>query len=484
MNIRVSTPFIIAFILGSSFVRAQALPPDGAAPPAEVPPAPPPEAEPPAPPVQEEPPAEATAPPEVAPEAAAPPASPVEAAPPIDPAPPVPVPEPAMAAEAPPADAPPAATITGAPGDGLTVSVGEKFSLNVKSRFQIRYQLDIPREDDAGERDLQQIATIQTARVYLGGFVYTPKLTYQLQLAVAGRDYRDGATSPVYDAYLDYKMHRDLSARVGQYFVPFDRLRTVKESALQMADRPRPIGEFTLDRDVGLTLYSNNFLGDESPVAWRLGVFGGGGTNLTVGREPAALVVGRLELRPLGPIDDDSEGDLARREKPGLALGGGFANNWNTNRVRSTTGATYVGGTTDYTHAAVDLVFKWMGFAFQAEHLWRNASEDEILSTDEEGEPVTEYTRSGRAWILQASYAFDPPVEVVGRVSRMYASNDTDPALVSEVDARGDELGAGLNYYINGHKLKVQADWIARMPTGFELKEADHVTHLLLDATF
>lgn len=435
------------------------------------------------PPVQEAPPIEATAPPELAPEALPPP---VEAAPPINTAPPVPAAVPAPAAPAEPAssDELPAANITGVPGDGLTVTVGEKFSLNVKSRFQIRYQLDIPREDEAGERDLQQIVTLQTARVYLGGFVYTPKLTYLLQLALAGRDYRDGATSPVYDAYLDYKLHRDLSARVGQYFVPFDRLRTVKESALQMADRPRPIGEFTLDRDVGLTLYSNNFLGDESPVAWRLGVFGGGGTNLTGGREPAALVVGRLELRPLGQIDDDSEGDLARREKPGLALGAGFANNRNTNRVRSTTGATYVGGTTDYTHAAVDLVFKWMGFAFQAEHLWRNASADEILSTDEAGEPVAEYTRSGRAWILQASYAFDPPVEVVGRVSRMYASNDTDPALVSEVHARGDELGAGLNYYINGHKLKVQADWIARMPTGFELKEADHVTHLLLDATF
>ncbi len=383
-----------------------------------------------------------------------------------------------------PAKPKPPVEITGAPGSGLTVSVGDVFSLNVRSRIQIRYQLNIPPADDTGERDVQQIVNIGTARLWFSGHVYRPELTYMIQLAIAGRDYRDSATSPIFDAFVDWKIHRDFNVRAGQFFVPFDRLRTVREWALQMADRPVPVGELTLDRDTGITLYSDTFLGKESPVAWRLSAFGGGGTNLSNARPPGALLVGRLELRPLGKIDDDVEGDIERRKRPGVALGGAFAANFNTNRLRSTTGATFAGGTTDYLHAAADLVFKWRGFALQAEYLWKRASNDRILSTDEDGSPRTEYTRSAQGSVFQASYAFDPPFEIVGRFSRLYTIGATDPKLISEVASRGQELGVGLNYYFNKHRMKLQADWITRLPHDFDFEAASHVTHLQLDATF
>lgn len=417
-------------------------------------------------------------------------ATPEEAGPGPAPAPP---PSPPVVASAAPAARAPAADgaekkalpeISGAPGDGVTFEFGKTFSLNVRSRIQLRYQINVPPRDDSGNRDVEQLVNIGTARLWLSGNVYVPELTYMIQLAVAGRDYRDGATSPIYDAYIDWKVHRDFNVRAGQYFVPFDRLRTVREWALQMADRPRPVLELTLDRDVGIVVSSDRFLGDHSPLAWRLGVFGGGGTNLSTGRTPGALFVGRLELRPLGPIDDDKEGDLERRKSPGLALGGALASNLETNRLRSTTGPTFEGGTTDYLHAAADLVFKWQGFGLQGEYLWKRASTDRILSVAPDGTPLTEYTRSGHGWVVQASYAFDPPFELVGRLSRLYALAGTDPAFVAEVDARGQEVAAGANYYFNGHRLKLQADWIARMPTDFRFGDADHVVHVQLDATF
>ncbi|HRI72502.1 MAG TPA: porin, partial [Polyangium sp.] len=187
--------------------------------------------------------------------------------------------------------------VTGEPGKGLTVDAGERFSLNLRSRIQIRYQLNVPPADDQGERDEQQTVSIGTARLWLSGHILSRKLTYMTQLAVAGRDFRDDARSPIFDAYLDWKVHRDFNIRAGQYFVPFDRLRTVREFALQMADRPAPVNEFTLDRDVGVTFYSDTFLSKRSPVAWRVGFFGGGGTNLTTSKEGGGLFVGRLELR-------------------------------------------------------------------------------------------------------------------------------------------------------------------------------------------
>lgn len=333
--------------------------------------------------------------------------------------------------------------------------------------------------------DLQQLVNIGTARLWFSGHFFNPRLTFMLQLAVAGRDFRDGATSPIFDAYFDWKGHRDFNVRAGQFFVPFDRLRTVREWALQMADRPRPVGELTLDRDVGVAIYSDSFLSDSSPVAWRFGVFGGGGTNLSTGKEPGGLFVGRIELRPLGPFADaDIEGDQEHRERPALALGSGLALNMNTNRLRSTTGATFVGGTTDYFHAAVDAVFKWKGFAMQSEYLWKSASNDEIVSIQSDGTTLTEYTRSAQGWVMQASYTFNPPVEVVGRFSRLYALEGTDPRLISETENLGQELGLGLNYYFNSHRFKVQADWIARMPPNFAFERPSHVMHIQLDATF
>jgi len=383
-----------------------------------------------------------------------------------------------------------ATDISGVPGQGLTIKVDDAFSLNIRTRLQARYQLTVAQPDSAGHRDLDQLVNINTLRFYISGNALVPKLTYLFQFAFAGRDYRDGATSPVFDAYLDYKLHRDFNIQVGQFFVPFDRLRTVREWALQLADRPRPVQELTLDRDVGVVLYSDKLFADNSPFAVRLGAFGGGGTNLVNGRGPGALFVGRVELRPFGALDDDREGDLSRKPTPRLAVGAAVAANINTNRVRSTTGATfksptsspYAGGTTDYIHGAADLVFKWSGFALQAEYLVRDALQDRVHSEDAEGQPVVEYTRSGHGWILQASYVFPEPIEVVGRVSRQYAFKDTDPKYIDEVKTTGQELAAGVNYYFNGHRLKVQADWIGRFTPSFE--RPDHALHAQVDATF
>lgn len=374
--------------------------------------------------------------------------------------------------------------ISGTPGNGITIKTAEAFSLNVKGRIQLRYQLNVPPKDAAGKRTNKQLVTVNTARLTFSGVVFKPELNYLLQLALGARDYRDGATSPVYDAYFDWKPHRDFSIKAGQFFVPFDRLRTVRESALQLADRARPVQELSLDRDVGVVAYSDKFLDEHSPAALRLGAFGGSGANLSTDKKPGALLVGRVEVRPLGPIDDDSEGDLDRRAQPGLAIGAAVAEDFRTNRQKATTGLTFVGGTTNYAQAATDLAFKWQGAALLAEYLWRRASKDQISSVDATGMPVVEPTRSGSGWVLQASYLFNPPVEFVARVSKLTAKEGTDPAFIKEVSTRGNELATGLNYYLNGHKLKLQTDWIARMPPGFVLDKADHLFHFLIDGTF
>src|SRR5690606_13108087 len=126
----------------------------------------------------------------------------------------------------------------------------------------------------------------------------------------------------------------------------------------------------------------------------------------------------------------------------------------------------------------------WRGVALQAEYLWKQAAADTIESIDAAGDPLTEYTRSGQGWVLQASYTFDPPFEVVGRLSGLYAFDGTDPAYIAEVEGRGQEIAGGVNYYFNGHKCKLQGDYIARMPHDFDISVAEHTAHVQLDVTF
>ena len=372
-----------------------------------------------------------------------------------------------------------AATVTAAPGKGVTVDAGDAFSTRLRGRIQLRGAADLPEASPA-----QSVVSVGTARLVLDGHLYSPALGYTLQLALGEREFREATRSPVLDAFVTWRAHRDLQVRAGQFFVPFDRLRTIRDGALQLADRARPVTELALDRDVGLEVSSEALGGDRSPVGYHIGVFGGGGVHNVTPRDAGGLLVARLELRPFGPLDDDADSDLTRTPSPRLAVGVGGARNFSTNRTRSTTGPSFALGTVDYTHAVADAVFKWAGFAAQGEWLWRGASVDTLKGSDASGQRASEGTRAGWGYVGQASYLFERPFEVVGRYARLKAEDDAAAAFVSDTRDRGQELTAGLNYYAQGHALKVQTAWTARSAPGLKLDDADHTAQIALDASF
>ncbi len=386
---------------------------------------------------------------------------------------------PALAAE------PAVPAVSAAPGSGVTVASGDgRFSLTLRGRVQLRELVSVPAAEAGGSAEPELQTQLSTARLWLGGHLLSEHTRWVLQLAVAQRDFRDGATSPVFDAYFDFTQNPNLMVRVGQAFVPFDRLRTIREFALQLPDRPRVISEFALDRDLGVVVGSDRLGGADSVVAYRLGVFGGSGIHQLDARPPGGLFVGRVEVRPLGPIDDDSEGDLARRTAPGLALGVAGAFNHGSARARGTTSTVYELGTTDYTHAAADAVFKWRGLAVEAEWILREASVDHIDGVDEAGVAAVEYTRSGWGVVTQASYMVAPQVEVAARYARLGAFDGTDPTLLATVAEQPNEATVGANLYLNGHKFKVQAGASTFFGDRASLDRAEWGGSLLVDATF
>lgn len=371
-----------------------------------------------------------------------------------------------------------AVTVTAEPGRGLTVAAGDAFSASIRARLQLRATVRVD------EPDVDLGVEIKTARLWWTGHVLDPSVRYGLQLALGANDFEPGNPSPIFDALVELRHLRDLNVRAGQFFVPFDRARTIREFSLQTVDRTDVVRELTLDRDVGVVVQSTDFLGLGGALTYHLGVFGGDGRN-RLGAAPDAglLYVSRISVRPFGAFDDDSEGDLARSPSPRLAIGGGFAFNHQTDRPRSTTGTPFERARFDYLHLAGDLVFKWMGISVLAEIVWRESvSGDVVRWMDDEGQEHAEWSRSGWGYLAQLGVMVHPMVELWGRWEHLLARAGTDPALVAQAQDRGHGVAAGLNVYVSGHLLKVQADWAHSF--GDDFLRGAHVARLQLDASF
>ncbi len=368
----------------------------------------------------------------------------------------------------------PSPIITAEPGRGILVKApDDSYSFGLRARLQLRNTFLHNGPTDTNE--LQ----VRTVRLTAYGNVLVPELKYTIQLALGGGDFESGSSSPIFDAYVDYTRWRDLNIRVGQFFVPFDRARTIREFALQFVDRQLPVRELNLDRDMGVMLSSNNLFGQEV-LGYQLFLGGGEGRNRFAAYSPSPLAVLRFTLRPFGAFDDDQEGDLSRAAKPRLSVGLAGAYNAKTSRANSTHGTALTAGTVDYTHFAADVFFKYAGFSLLAEGLWRRADVD-VLEKTTNGTTTRESTRSGYGYFVQGGYLVQPQVEVTARWEQLFARKGTDPQLLQLAETQGRQVGAGVNLYLNGHAFKVQGDYFYVFgSTG----EPRHLARLQLDASF
>jgi phosphate-selective porin OprO/OprP len=367
-----------------------------------------------------------------------------------------------------------------APGKGLSLTSADKrFQIGVRARIQLRETLQ---KDDT---QTQLEAQVRTLRLIVAGYALVPELKYLIQFAFGANDFETGNSSPIFDAFVEYTKLRDLNVRVGQYFVPFDRARTIREFALQFVDRQGVVRELTLDRDVGIMLSSQDLFGWHSRLAYHLFVGGGDGKNRVADlknkygpQTPGMLVVGRLIARPFGAFDDDQEGDVTRSPTPHLALGVAGAYNISSDRDHSTYGATYTLGTFNYTHAAADLVFKWRGFSLLTEFLYRKANTEEHTATVAM-QKVTERSRSGYGYFAQVGQMLTSQLELTARAEKLWG---TDRALRDLAKVSGRQVGGGLNLYLNGHAFKLQTDYFYVF--GDDFGKGSHVARLQLDTSF
>ena len=349
------------------------------------------------------------------------------------------------------------------PGKGVEFSTKDgRFSMQLRARVQLRYDLDHPNVD--GE-STEQTLQIRRARLQLQGNVFGKHNRYYVQFGFSPRDQTNGLLAedgsirrnPLRDARLEFDYLRDFTIWAGQMKIPFSRQRVLSSGNQNLVDRSLPNEEFQLDRDIGIQALSKD-LGGMGWLAYYAGVFMGEGRNAFEPSDFGMLYVGRIEFLPFGKFDDYSEGDLERSKKPGLSIAGAYAFHDEAGGDRGTQGSVPAdGGTTDLHNVSADVFFKWYGVSLQTAFHWRKGfNRDNGGAVDEDMMPIpTALPRDGLGWFGQLGYVIPKiPLEIVGRYGLARRQGGSASALPWR-----DEAGGGVNYYFAGHNLKLQLDY-------------------------
>jgi hypothetical protein len=332
-------------------------------------------------------------------------------------------------------------------GKGLgIISPDSAFLLNIRFRMQNRAAFTTEDGDDLSIKEVE--ARIRRLRLRLEGFIYTPKLTYLIQLSFSrgDMDYESlGFPNIVRDAYVQYAVSKSFAFGFGQTKLPGNRQRVISSGDLQLADRSIVTSVFNIDRDFGA-----QFTFKQPKVTFRGAVSSGDGRNLNTSDDGLAYS-GRAEILPMGQFTnggDYYEGDLMREQKAKLSLGAAYSYNMNAVRTGGQLGS-YLYQSTDIGTAVFDIIYKHKGFALSGEYMKRTSPNP--ITTNSDGAERYVYVGDGKN--IQGSYIFKNNFEIVSRYSVVNPGEE-----IKTREKIKEQYTLGLNKYIKGHRIKLQTD--------------------------
>lgn len=339
------------------------------------------------------------------------------------------------------------------------------FSLRFQFRMQNRAAMLTRSDEDLSAESWE--FRVRRLRLKMEGFVYSPKLTYKIQLAFSRGDMDwemtqsstvNTSVNVVRDAVIYYEPVESLKFGFGQTKLPGNRQRVISSGDQQFADRSIVNAVFTIDRDFGFFgSYTRNYFGVLGAVT------SGEGRNTTQSNSGLSYT-GRIELLPFGRFtgkNDYVEGDLEREPKPKLSIGASY--NFNDDAVR-------VGGQlgkdlytkTDMSTIAVDMVFKYKGFAFYNEFMQRDSKTPVTFNSDT-SKLSTIYT--GYGVLSQVSYLFKSNWEVAARFAQIlpFEAVYSNPTFASVNEKKQQNIQLGVTKYLYGHRVKVQGNLLYQL---------------------
>jgi hypothetical protein len=351
-------------------------------------------------------------------------------------------------------------------GKGIINVVAEDSSYSVKMnvRMQALFTSNwgVTDDDDFGRDDFgegESAFLIRRARIKFGGFAYTPRLEYKIELGLSNRDISGASpftsNSPRYilDAVVKWNFYENFELWAGQTKLPGNRERVISSGSLETVDRSLVNSRFNIDRDLGLQLHHETSLGGDFIMREALSVAQGEGRNITTGNIGGYQYTARLEFLPFGDFADYEGADFAREEDPKLAVGVSYDYNNDAVKTRSNMGSYMITEDgffeTDITTFFLDAIFKYEGISAMAEYAYRDA--DEIFAVNPDNTLTGDAVNAGHGLNIQAGYLFPSNIQILGR----YTNIDLEDSITEAVE---NQYTVGLSKYVVKHKLKVQAD--------------------------
>ena len=350
-------------------------------------------------------------------------------------------------------------------GNGMINFIAKDSSFSVKfaPRVQSRYQSEWSYNgEDYDPADIN--FSVRRARLKFGGFAFSPKLKYKIELGLSNRDisganvYNRNTPRYILDAVVMWNFYEKFELWAGQTKLPGNIERVVSSANLQLIDRSLLNSKFNIDRDIGIQLRHKLRLGGNWIIKEKFSISQGEGRNITEGNIGGLQYTSRLELLPFGEFSskgDYSQGDLKREKSIKAMFGFTYDINENAVKSRSNMGSYLIqssGGLfeTDITTIFLDGVIKYNGFALTGEYANRDA--DQIEALEEDGRTKTgAVVGAGSASNIQGSYLFKNNFEITARYTNI---NFKEITRLSDLK----QITFGVSKYVVGHSLKIQAD--------------------------
>ena len=343
------------------------------------------------------------------------------------------------------------------------------YSMKFAARFQSLYIGEWNVNDTKGVGAGSSQFLLRRARLKFGGFAFSPKVVYKIELGLTNRDisgassHTKGAPRVILDAVVKWNFYKNFTLWAGQTKLPGNRERVISSANLQLVDRSKLNSNFNIDRDMGAQLRHHFKLGKNFTVREMFSVSQGEGRNITDKNLGGYQYTSRIEILPFGKFSSKGDyvgGDIKREEKPKLAIGGTYDLHDRAVKNKSNQGS-YMERfdntgdfdgyfETDITTIFADMMFKYKGFSLMGEYAVRSAEKDSVVNAN--GTKTGDVVAVGSGMNFQMGYLFKKNWEVAGR----YTLTEWDKVVTGK-EAQ-TQYTLGVSKYFKGHKLKVQSD--------------------------
>lgn len=362
-------------------------------------------------------------------------------------------------------------------GEGFTLeSTDGNYKLNIGGVVQARYDYHWLRSYTGGGLSgafRNSTFRVRAARLDFRGHIYRPAFQFRLELDAS-------VTRALFRTmYVAYEPTSEFRVQLGRMKVPYNRQEMTSRSKQQFVDRSsitnspkdlKPLIEtertFSLEYDLGASISGMVF---DKKFEYYVGVFNGNDNgidteNIAVTSEFNSINSGmlysiRIVGSPLGYVAYD-EVDLERSQSPRFAVGTAY---YLDQEVRLTGNS----GRVDISAFTADLAFRFIGISINAEYHLKTyiAVKEGATGTSIEGEPELDYD----GYNVQFGYLLPiegVDLEIAGRYAKLNA-NEGDEDFDFFVDQReaDEEYGGAINWYIDGHNVKLSADYLVYQTT-------------------